>query len=204
MMTAATAAAQQPIAGDNPGKAERRIDRILFGAEDEIEGVRIGWYIRDTFKAFNLAIDRQVPLVLVLHDGSCEYCWRMIDAFTCRSVNRFAGSAVFAIGDPDHEKMDSAIKRSLDISFYPSIPILEPLATTLVEAARISGYFPGDKIAEHLTAIMADYAKKPPEDQGGSRLRRVGSWVLRSEGSRARSVITPMSRIPDHRVNCAE
>jgi hypothetical protein len=142
----------------------RHPDQTLYGALEEIGGVRIGWHVNETGAAFKKAIDRNMPLVLVVHADWCDYCWKLIDALACPSVNRFAGSAVFAIGSYEIDKTASSIASSLNIEKYPTLAVLYPEARMLIEAGRINGYFPGDKVAKYLTEIQDDYNSKSRRD----------------------------------------
>lgn len=156
----------------------RRIEDTLYGVGEQIDGVRIGWYINDTITGFKEAVDKNVPLVLIFFDPSCSYCWDTVDAMTCPMVNRFAGAAVFAIANPEADKAAKAIEGSLEIKKKPTISVILPESRMLLEIGRINGYFPGNKLSEHLTTIAAEKGRQ--EDLGGGeKIFVANNWVLK-------------------------
>jgi hypothetical protein len=161
-----------------PQGSARLIENTLYGVSEQIDGVRIGWYINNTIEAFRSATDSQKPFVLVIVDTKCEYCWNLLDALTCPAVNRLAGAAVFAIANQGTEKSVGAIASSLNINAYPTITVLLPTARMLLEVGRINGYFSGNKLSEHLTTISATPGRRV-DLGGGDIINAPNIWTFK-------------------------
>lgn len=185
---------------------ERRLGDTLFGPADEIESVRIGWYINDTGTAFEKAIDLNVPFVLFVHGDWCDYCWHLVDALTCPGVNRFAGSAVFAVASPEAERFASAVAGSLNIGAYPTITVLFPEARMLIEGGRISGYFSGDDLASHFATIFSTFTSESMATRYQAEALTpppfIRAWALKPAGSQAKAVMWPLSKSPERKSRC--
>lgn len=183
--------------------AASHFSKTLYGHDEERPGVRIGWYFDNAVEAFRTAIDRNVPLVLVVGEDTCVYCQYLVDALTCPSVNRYAGSAVFAISSPSRDVGASTIASSLKIESNPAVTVLMPETRILVEGGRINGYFPGD----HLAGLLDTFRRQYPEEAARADPERgvpgfAGRWDLQPF-SQATAVITPLSKTPEHPARCA-
>lgn len=174
----------------------RRVEDTLYGVADELPGVRIGWYIHDSMTAWKVAIDRKLPLVLLMHEDWCEFCWKMIDVFTCRSLNRFAGSAIFAVGSGEREISVKAMQESLQMDALPTLTIIRPEPSILVEEMRIEGYLKESELAAHLETARSNYPRSL------ENLADVPPWVLSPPGSQAGSMAIKLSKSPQYEGEC--
>jgi len=139
-------------AGDQP----RAAGDTLYGLDGAVEGVRIGWHIDDVLSAYEEAVARNLPLVIVFAADWCDHCWTLVDeALTCASVNRHSGHAVFVYTDTSRDTVAAQLADRLDIDAVPVVSVLAPDASGIVEHARLNGTFPGDTLAQHLTRILA-------------------------------------------------
>lgn len=140
--------------------------RFLAPVSAEVPEVWIGWYVNRSIDAFRVAIDRSVPLVLVIGETSCKYCTNLIyNSLRCSAVDRFAGDAVFAFSSPASDRAAMAIASSLKIETYPTTTVLEPEARMLLERGRINGYFESSKMGEHLETILWKSAPRVYSDE---------------------------------------
>ncbi|HEY7443083.1 MAG TPA: thioredoxin family protein [Vicinamibacterales bacterium] len=155
--------------------------RLFPSPDAEVRTVWNGWHVNTAIDAFRSAIDRNVPLVLVVSEGWCEPCRRLAtDALRCPAVDRFAGEAVFAFSSPSTDRGASAIASSLDIDAYPTITVLEPDARMLLERGRINGYFDASKLGEHFDTILWKTEPRRYVDEFGVEERRPGVWTPRA------------------------
>lgn len=116
-------------------------------------------YRDHSIDAFRDAIDKNKPLVLVISEDWCGYCKRMETELGKPAVQNLKDKAVFSISSPSKDKGAAAIAGSLGIEAYPTISVIEPEARMLLERGRINGYFPAEKLGEHLDTIIN---KTPP------------------------------------------
>lgn len=167
-------------------------ERILAPVSAEVREVWIGWYVERSIDAFRVAIERNVPLVLIVSEDWCRYCVNLANnSLRCTAVNRFAGEAVFAISSPSKDRGANAIASSLEIEAYPTITVLEPEARMLLERGRINGYFESSKLGEHLETILWKTPPRGYRDKNGvlekppapwSPITRIGSELGASLG----------------------
>jgi hypothetical protein len=159
--------------------------QLLAPPDAEVSDVWIGWHVNHAIDAFRQAIDKNVPLVLVVSESWCSHCTNLIkDSLRCPAVQRFAGEAVFAISSPSSDKGAMAIAESLMIEAYPTITVLDPEARMLLERGRINGYFGGAKLGEHLETILWNTPPRVYSDQYGedpNQARAAAAWTPKKE-----------------------
>lgn len=159
--------------------------QLLAPPDAEISDVWIGWHVNHAIDAFRQAIDKNVPLVLVVSEGWCRYCTDLIkDSLRCPAVDRFAGEAVFAVSSPSSDKGAMAIAGSLEIDAYPTITVLDPEARMLLERGRINGHFASAKLGEHLETILWNTPPRVYSDQYGedpNQARAAAAWTPKKE-----------------------
>jgi len=184
-------AAAQPVASSSQIEPSGTLQRVQFDEFDasrvlpspqaEVPAVWNGWYVNTSIDAFRLAIERNVPLVLVVSEGWCQYCRRLAtDVLRCPAVDRFAGEAVFAFSSPSADRGATAIAGSLAIEAYPTITVLEPEARMLLERGRINGYFDASQLGEHFDTILWKTAPRRYIDESGVEEPPARVWTPRA------------------------
>ncbi len=170
-------------------------EAILPAVGAEVPQVWNGWYVNRSVDALRRAIEENKPLVLVIGEGWCGYCTRLVqNGLRCPAVDRFAGEAVFAVSFVSSDRGAAAIASSLNIEAYPTITVLEPESRMLLERGRINGYFDGAPLGDHLETIL--WKTRPRyyfEENGGSDNVDIGALGLWRSPSRPGSVATAVS-----------
>lgn len=128
---------------------------MLFSHEDQIAGVRIGWYIDNALEAYRDAIESNRHLVLVASQPWCKYCNELIaKTLTCPDFNSFAGQAVFAISNENRDAAAKAIFKKLKIDVLPTITIIAPNNQVIEETVRLKGFFRESEMIKNMTELV--------------------------------------------------
>jgi hypothetical protein len=121
----------------------------------EVAGLRIGWHVNATYRAFKRARDQKKLLVFFFNRYNCAFCQRLLEKFTCPYANAFAGRAVFALTTQGKDNDGQYLADLFGSNAFPSVFILRvtPDRVTLV------GRLVGDSDNLDLQGYLADTLK---------------------------------------------
>jgi len=129
--------------------------QLLPARSEQVNHIRIGWYVNQSVDAFREAIETRKALVLFVGTNWCHWCAKQIaNVVRCAAVERFAGDGVFAYGFVGEDKGTDAIAGSLKFGGYPVITVLEPDDEMILERGRINGYFKAPESGQHLEGLL--------------------------------------------------
>lgn len=154
-----------------PGNIENvsAIPAVLKDAGEPLKPTPIDFekYKNNALEGYKKALEEGKPLVLVMGNPYCGFCKALKAEMEKPEMAEFANKAVFVYTNPgDEEGYDVSGKvfaDALGVRGYPTISIIEPNASKIIERARIEGFFPGSMLKANFSENLNPNYKPLPK-----------------------------------------